>query len=98
MRGGAGDTTQEGMREMARYRSKPKIIDAFRWTGGPDQEEDPVWACEAIGENVGTPAVAMLIRTLEGTMRADQGDWIIRGIAGEIYPCKPEIFAKSYEG
>ena len=37
------------------------------------------------------------IRTLEGTMRAEPGDWIIRGVAGELYPCKPDIFAKTYE-
>ena len=37
------------------------------------------------------------IKTLEGTMRADQGDWIIRGVKGEIYPCKPEIFVATYD-
>jgi hypothetical protein len=39
----------------------------------------------------------MLIDTPEGTMRAERGDWIIRGIQGEIYPCKPDIFEASYE-
>ena len=37
------------------------------------------------------------IRTLEGTMRADMGDWIIRGVKGELYPCKPDIFEATYE-
>ena len=37
------------------------------------------------------------IRTLEGVMRADLGDWIIRGIKGELYPCKPDIFAATYD-
>ena len=37
------------------------------------------------------------IRTLEGTMRADEGDWIIKGVQGEFYPCKPDIFAATYE-
>ena len=37
------------------------------------------------------------IETLEGTMRADAGDWIITGIKGEVYPCKPDIFAATYE-
>ena len=37
------------------------------------------------------------IRTLEGTMRADMGDWIITGVNGERYPCKPDIFAATYE-
>ena len=37
------------------------------------------------------------ITTLEGTMRADPGDWIIRGVKGELYPCKPDIFEATYE-
>lgn len=37
------------------------------------------------------------VKTLEGDMRGDPGDWLIRGIEGELYPCKPEIFAKTYE-
>jgi len=37
------------------------------------------------------------IRTLEGVMRADPGDWIIRGVRGELYVCKPDIFAETYE-
>lgn len=39
-----------------------------------------------------------VVRTLEGNMRADVGDWIIKGIKGEIYPCKPDIFLATYEG
>ena len=39
----------------------------------------------------------LVIRTLEGDMRASHGDWIIRGVKGEFYPCKPEIFAATYE-
>ena len=40
---------------------------------------------------------SLLIKTPEGTMRADPGDWIIRGVKGEIYPCKPDIFEATYE-
>lgn len=88
---------------MTHYRKKPVVIEAFCWTGGPDQTEDPVWCVEAIKagvvrfENVGTANVSMLIDTLEGTHRANQGDWIIRGIKGELYPCKPDIFAATYD-
>ncbi len=39
----------------------------------------------------------LMIHTLEGIMRAEPGDWIIRGVAGEVYPCKPDIFEKTYE-
>jgi hypothetical protein len=44
-------------------------------------------------DNQGT----MRIGTLEGDMRADPGDWVIRGVAGEFYPCKPDIFIRTYE-
>lgn len=86
---------------MAQYRKKPVVIDAFRWTGGPDQEEDPIWAIEAIKSGrmyyQGGDEPYMTIKTLKGTMRANVGDWIIRGVVGEIYPCKPDIFAATYE-
>ena len=39
----------------------------------------------------------VLIETLEGTMKADKGDWIIRGVKGELYPCKPDVFEMTYE-
>lgn len=87
---------------MAKYKKKPVVIEAFKWTGGPDQDEDPEWIVEAIKnkkvdfETVGGE-VRMLIETLEGQMQATPGDFIIRGVKGEIYPCKPDIFALTYE-
>lgn len=81
-----------------RFRKKPVVIDAFQWTGGKDQEEDPIWIVEAIAN--GRVAIAypqLLIETLEGTMRANVGDWIIRGTKDEIYPCKPDRFQDIYE-
>ena len=86
-----------------RYRKKPVEIEAFQWTGGPEQREDPEWILKAIAdgiawfENPGTPYVKFMIRTLEGVHEASVGDYIIRGIVGEIYPCKPDIFVKTYE-
>lgn len=85
---------------MAKYRKKPVVIDAFQWTGGPDQTEDPAWITGAILHgDVGfdRDRKSLWIRTLEGTMTAFVGDWIIRGVMGEIYPCKPDIFAANYE-
>lgn len=88
---------------MSRWRKKPVEVDAFRWTGDQDQTEDPVWIVEAIKSgrvrfhNAGSPYVVMLVSTLEGTMCATPGDWIIRGVKGELYPCKPDIFAATYE-
>lgn len=86
---------------MAKYRKKPVVIDAFRWTGGPDQTEDPEWIVEAIKDGKVTVtnyvSTQMHIETLEGVMTAKLGDYVIRGISGEIYPCKPDIFEKTYE-
>ena len=90
---------------MGKYRKKPVIIDAFKWTGGPDQVEDPQWIIDAIQNNIvwfgvdcaNDPNPIMFIETLEGTHRASVGDYIIKGIKGEIYPCKPEIFEATYE-
>ena len=90
---------------MSLWKKKPITIEAFRWTGGPDQTEDPLWAVEAIkagtiwfGYDPGKEnAPCLVIATLEGSHIANPGDWIIKGIKGELYPCKPEIFAATYE-
>ncbi|MGX9766966.1 hypothetical protein ACWYXE_12585 [Lactiplantibacillus argentoratensis] len=82
---------------------KPVVIDYFKWTGDYDQKEDPEWACEAIKtsvisfENKGTPDVKLVIHTLEGDMLAERGDYIIKGVHGEFYPCKPDIFKQTYD-
>lgn len=81
-----------------KFRKKPVVIDAFVWTGGPDQTEDPEWVVEALKLGlVDFTSDTMSIRTLEGTMTAQVGDWIIRGVKGEMYPCKPDIFEATYE-
>lgn len=87
-----------------KYRKKPVVIEAFEWTGGHDQTEDPVWIVKAmksgdvtVGEVPGIYGKVLRIKTLEGTMEAMPGDYIIQGIQGEIYPCKPDIFEATYE-
>ena len=85
-----------------RYRKKPVVIDAFRLGHEyPDWWAEKISANEITSHNVdgrltGGPDYA-LIETLEGVMRAVFGDWIIKGVAGEIYPCKPDIFEATYE-
>jgi hypothetical protein len=75
-----------------RYRKKPVVIEAVHFDG-----EFPL-AFLAGDEAVSkTPDGALEVHTLEGVMRADIGDWIIRGIKGELYPCKPDIFEATYE-
>jgi hypothetical protein len=90
-----------------KYRNKPVVIEAFKWTGDMDQEEDPEWIIKAIREgvvkfipNYSTARNGernLVIHTLEGNMIASRGDYIIQGVNGEIYPCKPDIFEKTYE-
>jgi len=85
---------------MAKYRKKPVIVDAFRWTGDRDQIEDPEWIVEAIKSGkvrFSEDGESLLVDTHEGILMANQGDYIIRGIQGEIYPCKPDIFEATYE-
>lgn len=80
------------------YRKKPIEIEAFQWTGDEYQLEDPVWIVDLIEEGKVTINYPnMFIETLEGTMKADAGDYIIRGVKGEVYPCKPDIFEATYE-
>lgn len=86
-----------------KYRKKPVVINAFKWTGDMFQNEDPEWITEAIQEgkvyfsNIGEENVVMKIETLEGTHTANRGDYIIQGVKGELYPCKPDIFEMTYE-
>ncbi len=87
---------------MSKYIKKPVYVEAFLWTGSEDQTEDPLWIIESIKngsvrfENNGADNVALLIDTLEGTHKARRGDYIIKGIQGELYPCKPDIFKATY--
>lgn len=88
---------------MAFYRKKPVVIEAFQWTGGPDQKEHPEWICEALRRgdvtflNSGTPECKLRIKTLEGEHIANLRDFIIKGVKGELYACKPDIFELTYE-
>lgn len=79
---------------MPKYRKKPVVIDAIRYTG--DFELDWLRDAEQV-RSAGDGSGACEIVTLEGVMRADVGDWIIRGVKGELYPCKPDIFDATYE-
>jgi hypothetical protein len=87
---------------MARFRKKPVVIEAFRVAAGiHDAEAMPEWGLEAVKTGVLSAHLhqreSFAIKTLEGTMIANPGDWIIRGVKGELYPCKPDIFAVTYE-
>lgn len=89
---------------MSKYRKKPVVIDAFQLNERGLVGED--WFWDAVSENTIIthdfgkfhPGPAWCeIKTLEGIMVAKAGDYIIRGVNGEIYPCKCDIFEKTYE-
>ena len=76
-----------------KYRKKPVVVEAVRWNGNNHKEvidfsENKIWF-DRLGN--------IWIATLEGDMMAKKGDYIIKGVKGEFYPCKPDIFAETYE-
>jgi hypothetical protein len=86
------------------YRKKPVIIEAIQWKDNTSEillfcgdsakygVEDTAWQ---VGK--GVPHETLTIHTLEGDMKASRNDYIIKGVDGEFYPCKPDIFDKTYE-
>lgn len=81
---------------MSKYRKKPVVIEAVRYMIDrtlPDWFMDRVTANVIITYKDGTCD----IKTLEGVMKSNFGDYIILGVNGEVYPCKPDIFEKTYE-
>lgn len=81
-----------------KFRKKPVVIEAFQWSMDDKTQEIPVWLVDAIRRNtVCDTEHGMFVRTLEGDMQVSDGDWIIKGVKGELYPCKPDIFAATYE-
>ena len=84
------------------YKKKPVVIEAAQFTGPSVGEEIANWCGGRLVKNMpgtrGEEAVyEILISTLEGNMIASLNDWVIRGIKGEFYPCKPDIFSQTYD-
>lgn len=83
---------------MSEWRKKPVVVEAFQWFPylgeGAGVERD--YAREGLSSK-GSGATFYMVRTLEGKHEVSEGDWIITGIKGERYPCKPDIFAATYE-
>jgi hypothetical protein len=76
-----------------KFRKKPVVIEAFRFL----IDEVPQWWSNLPNVGIDVLHHEAVIETLEGTMRASLGDWIIKGVKGELYPCKPDIFDATYE-
>lgn len=91
------------MTEPTPVRKLPVAVEAMLWPGGAEAATPVIdWVLSHDGttcyDDASSPEGEHLaIRTLEGTMRATPGDWIIRGVKGEFYPCKPDVFAETYE-
>ena len=82
-----------------KYRKKPVVIDAWLWDESKATIEKTGCFCISYNGHTDRPdeMTSLSIRTLEGPMRVDKGDYIIRGVKGEFYPCKPDIFVMTYD-
>ena len=78
---------------MPRFRKKPVEVDAIQFVGGNRDQISDFVGKDLLLETQGTPT----IQTLEGDMKVSIGDWVIKGVQGEFYPCKPDIFAQTYD-
>ncbi len=83
-----------------KYRKKPVVIEAVEWTGDNIQEIQMFMEDNPpgyVGRQFTNVDDILMIHTLEGDMAANKGDFVIRGVQGEYYPCKPDIFKMTYE-
>jgi len=82
---------------MAKYRKKPVVIEAVQFTNNTAEILEFCGGDAYIATKDENDNMTLLITTLEGSRLAIKGDWIIKGIKGEFYPCKPDIFEATYE-
>lgn len=94
------------MNQVKKFRKKPVVIEAIQFNNLNRDEisnfvgqelELKIESESAYIAGEGAPTSSLTIPTLEGDMKAMVGDWIIKGVNGEFYPCKPDIFQKTYE-
>jgi hypothetical protein len=78
-----------------KFKKKPVVIEAVQWTG--QNQFEIMNFCKTCYLTSSGTVKDLYIDTLEGDMLANEGDYIIKGVAGEFYACKPEIFALTYE-
>ncbi|XGC82025.1 hypothetical protein ACES2L_05945 [Bdellovibrio bacteriovorus] len=81
-----------------KFRNKPVVIEAIRFMGPFSVDEMyESWGSDFVKSSAISNLALLQIKTLEGNIFASVGDWIIKGVNGEFYPCKPDIFEKTYE-
>lgn len=86
---------------MPKFRKLPVVIEAFQFTPA-HKAQTALWPNWAIHELLyryrdDRDGMSVFIRTLEGEMEVSENDYVIQGVNGEVYPCKPDIFEKTYE-
>ena len=81
---------------MSKFRKKPVVIEAVQFTLENKERVFVLLNCPAILHSEKNNPI-IKIKTLEGVMSARLGDWIIKGVKGEFYPCKPDVFEATYE-
>lgn len=78
-----------------KYRKKPVVIEAIEWRGSNEKEMRNFF--KSVDFSNFSFNNGLIITTLEGKYRAEVGDFVIKGVKGEFYPCKPDIFELTYE-
>lgn len=87
----------EGPARGMKFRKKPVVIEAVQWDNSMEVYNYLYHLTEKPAVSAFHPDESLMIDTLEGWMKANKGDWVIRGVKGELYPCKPDIFEATYE-
>jgi hypothetical protein len=82
---------------MSKYRKKPIEVEAEQFFAAEKPWPEGVYAAGSVVSEGQSRGVCFRVDTLEGPLRVSEGDWIITGIKGERYPCKPDIFEATYE-
>lgn len=82
---------------METFRKRPVEVEAVQWDGTAEGARPIIEWIGPAARHTDYTGPAILVQTLEGSMTARSGDWIIKGVKGEFYPCKPDIFAATYE-
>lgn len=84
-----------------KFKKKPVVIEAYKFENKVGSDTRPGWLHQAIKDGIvyyqGGKEEHLTIETLDGKMKVNIGDFIIKGVNGELYPCKPDIFEKTYE-
>lgn len=82
---------------MPKYHKKPVVIEAIQYNPNEKDNYEKIKDLTGLEPDIDRGHEFIEIETLEGTMIAKPGDYIIKGVTGEFYPCKPDIFEKTYE-